>query len=489
VFLNPTGTRYILRDNTGTLRGYALSATPMDSGLGVSVAFGLVVATDDTIDVLGLTDLAGNPLFPALALPTVAQDLTEPSLDVANTTFNAVSGENNDFITVKFDRPMSPWQLLNPGNYAVNGLASLDMSGADFKFDGVDTVTITLKSGGAYDMLTGQVYNLGVDNVGSAQGTVRTTVDADLGIVAVGDSTPPDVLVGNVRLDPLVADSLVIEFTEAMSPFSLAAAANYDYNGGNLATTAQVLGMRDVRTTFAVTPAVGQNIALNVQDLAGNASGTITRAVAAADVQAPHIVSVSGLIVPGWGGDTVSVVFDEPVLTSVATNVSHYGVTSGSTTILLTGATATYTSATNTVTLHLVGGQELAASQPISVSVSGISDVSGNVMPSAVQTPGVVSGDTAPPTFKNAFVNWVVDPSGRTIDVLFSEDVNQTYAAMTTHWTCSGNQGVVGVTLLERNHARLALTSILSAAQTVSITGLPDLAGNAAGLLTIDPLE
>jgi hypothetical protein len=489
VFLNPTGTRYILRDNAGTLRGYATSVTVADSGLGVSVAFGLQVAVDDTIDVIGVTDLAGNPLFPALAVATVAQDLTEPSIVTAATTFNSVSGENNDFITVKFDRPMSPWQVLNPANYAANGATAVDTVGADYKFDGVDTVTITLKSAGSFDLLNGQVYNLGVNNVRSAQGTLRTTVDADIGIVASGDATPPSVLVGHVRLDPIVADSLVIEFTEAMSPASIATAASYDYNGGNLATSAQQLGLRDVRTTFAVTPVVGQNITFSAQDLGGNDSGMITRAVAAADAQAPHVGSVAGVIAPGWGGDVVTIVFDEPVLQSGAIQLSHYAVSSGTTSLLLTGGSATYDSTTNKVTLHLAGGQELDAAQTLSVTVSGVADLSGNVMPVPVQTTGPVSGDTTPPSFTSAFVNWVVDPTGKTIDVLFSEDVNQAFVSTTSHWICSGNQGVLNIVMLERNHARITVSAALAAAQTISMTGLPDLANNVAGQLTIDPLE
>jgi hypothetical protein len=488
-FTNPNGTRYVLRDSGGTLRAFANAATVQDEGLGVSVAFGVVVAAGDTLDVLGPTDLAGNPLFPALALPTVAEDLTQPSIDVATTTFNSVSGENNDFITVKFDRPMSPWKLLEPSNYSANGASSIDLPNADYSFDGVDTVTIRLKSSSSYDVLTGQNYNLGVNFVWSAQGTQRTTLDADIGIVAQGDSTIPNVLLGNVRLDPLVADSLVIEFTEAMSQVSLTTPGNYDYNGGNLATNAQALGLRSVRPTFAVTPVVGQNVTLSVKDLAGNDSGMITRAVAAADTLPPTIAGVAGVIAPGWGGDTVSISFDEPVPAISATALSNYTVTTGSTTLSLIGSTATYTSATNTATIHLLGGQELDATQTLTVTVSGIADVSGNVMPAPVQTIGPVSGDTTPPFFANAFVNWQVDPTGKTIDVLFNEDVDQAFASTGANWICSGGQGVFGVTMLERGHARLDIGAPLAAAQTVSMTGIDDLAHNAAGLISIDPVE
>jgi hypothetical protein len=487
---NPTGARYILRDNTGTIRGYAIGAVAQDSGLGVAVSFGLQVNVDDTIDVLELTDLAGNPMFPALSVPSVAEDLTIPSLDTGITAFTGVSGENNDFITVKFDRPMSPWQLLAPGNYVANGVNPVNFTNADYSFDGTDTVTITLKSGNAYDILsgTGGTYNLGVNNVWSAQGTQRTTVDGDIGITAVGDTTPPGVLIGKVRLDPMVANSLLIEFTEAMSPYSAALPGNYDYNGGNIATGAQLLGARVARATFAVTPQVGQNLALSVDDLSGN-TGNVTRAVTAADTQAPVIVSVAGTSTPGWGGDLVVITFDEPVPAGGAELLSHYTIKTGSTTLTLTNATATYSSITNAITIHLPGGQELDATQPLTVTVTGVSDFAGNVMPAPVQTGGPVTGDTTPPSFKSAFVNLVQDPSAKTIDVLFSEDVDQTFASTSTNWHCSGGEVVQSVTMLERNHARLVINTPLGPFDTLSITGLPDLAHNVAGMLAINPVE
>jgi hypothetical protein len=490
VNVNPTGARYILRDNTGAIRGYATGATVQDEGLGVAVSFGLQVNVDDTIDVLEVTDLAGNPLFPALGIASVAEDLGTPSLDPAITAFTGVSGENNDFITVKFDRPMSPWKLLDSSNYAANGANAVDLANADYSFDGTDTVTIKLKSGGAYDVLsgTGGTYNLGVNNVWSAQGTQRTVIDPDIGIVAGGDTTPPGVLLGKVRLDPVVADSLLIEFTEAMSPYSAGLTANYDYNGGNLATSAQLLGARVARATFAVTPQVGQNLTLTVDDLAGN-TGNVTRAVTAADNQPPHIASVSGTIAPGWGGDVVLVTFDEPVPAGGAMLLSHYTIKSGSTTLSLTNATAAYSSITNAVTIRLAGGQELDATQTLTVTVVGVADFAGNVMPAPVQTTGPVSGDTTPPSFKSAFVNLIQDASGNTIDALFSEDVDQTFASAPANWHCSGGQSVQSVTMLERNHARLVLNAPLGAFDTLSITGLADLAHNAAGALAINPIE
>jgi len=41
----------------------------------------------------------------------------------------------------------------------------------------------------------------------------------------------------------------------------------------------------------------------------------------------------------------------------------------------------------------------------------------------------------------------------------------------------------------ERNHARITLSAALGAAGTLQMTGTPDLAGNLAGTIQVDPAE
>ena len=59
--------------------------------------------------------------------------------------------------------------------------------------------------------------------------------------------------------------------------------ASYDYDGGNVPLAAEVLSPRTVRLTFAVTPVPGSDLVMDVDDRAGNASGSLTRTVSAAD--------------------------------------------------------------------------------------------------------------------------------------------------------------------------------------------------------------
>ncbi len=487
--VNPSGTRYVLRDSGGIQRGIATAAASQSSGLAASVTFGIVVAPTDTIDVLGLADLCGNPMFPALAVPTLASDTSVPALMTGSSTLAPVSGENNDVISVVFDRPMSPWTLLDPSHYTITGTGPVSLASAVWSFDGTSTVTIALRSGTNDDLQTGTGYDVSVNGVWSAQGVQRSVADVESAITATGDVTAPDVPVGRVRIDPTTANALLVEADEALDLSSAQNAANYDYDSGNIATSAVRLGVRTVRVVFAVAPVVGQDLQFTLTDLAGNVSGTITRAVTAADAVGPLVSSVAGVIRPGWGGDVVSITFSEPVTSVTALSALNYGVTSGSRTLSMTNARLVYSSVTNTVTVLFASGQELDGTAPVSVSVGNVRDHSDNVMPAPIVVGGSVSGDITAPSISSAFVDWHDDANGLVVDVLFSEDVDTSWTANSANWTASGGQTVSSVTMPERNHARVVLGSALTASQTLSITTVPDLANNVSGPLTADPIE
>ncbi|MFN0008824.1 MAG: hypothetical protein ACKVXR_13060 [Planctomycetota bacterium] len=486
---NPAGTRYILRDSGGVLRGYATSATSLDSGLGARVSFGIVVDPSDTIDVLGATDLVGNPLFPALAFATVAEDTAEPTLALGVSFLTTISGEENDVLSVTFDRPVSPYTVTDHTHYTVTGATNVEKRGFDVQFNGVDTVTLPLRSNaGDYDVLTAASYDLTAAGIRTAQGVPMSFPATEVGMVVTGDVSAPTVQVGKVRVDPTTANALLVEFREAMAEPSVTTAANYDYDSGTTPLFAEMLGPRTARLTFASQPAAGFDLAFTVEDKAGNSSGLITRTVAAADAAGPLVVSVAGSIRPGWGGDEILVSFDEPVKPSTALNASNYTVTTGGFPRSLTGASLSYSSVTSLVRIRLAGGQELLAGQPVSVGITSIQDFSGNTMSVGLQVGGSTTGDAASVAFANAFVNRRIDVNGTVVDVLFSEDVNETFVTTTSNWTATGAT-VLSVEMRERNHALLTLSAALPGAGTLQMTGVPDLAGNVSGNISIDPAE
>jgi len=489
VTTNADGTRYIVRDSLGALRGYAATATVLDEGLGVRLGYGFTIAASDTLDVLGCADLAGNPLLPALAVATVAEDTTQPSLVPGFNTLTCLSGENNDEIAIVFDRPMSPWNLFDDDRYSVTGPNGLvDLAFATFTFDGLSTVTIRLRAATNNNLVFGSSYDVSANDVWSAQGTERTIADNDVGLFVVGDSISPSVAVNDVRLDPADANSLLITVDETVKISAAANAANYDLNAGTLASSASRIAPHVIRATFGVPLVAGDVLEFNLTDLADNFSGTITRTVTSADATAPLVAGVVGTIVPGYGGDTIDVSFDEPVTSSVLP-ITNWTVLSNGTPLNLTGTRFTLVGAGNTVRLILPDTADLDANGNVSVTITTASDFAGNAFAAPVTLPGTVSGDSIAPSALPAFVNWRADPTGTTVDVWFDEEVDSAMAGAPLSWTATGGVTVQTVETLELDHYRLTLSGTLAAAGTLSITGLQDPARNAAGVLTIDPQE
>ncbi len=487
---NPTGTRFVLRDSGGVQRGLATFASIQSSGLSVRLTFGLTVDPTDTLDVIGVTDLAGNPLYPVLAHALVAEDSTAPTLLSATAT--TLSGESNDTLVLVFDRPLSPWGASSYAHYSLTtaGGGLVGLNRALFAFDGVASVTIRLAGAGASNLATGDTFTVSATGLYSAQG-VALSGSSSVGPQAIaGDLTAPSVGASSVRLDPANADSLLIEFNEALAASAAGTLANYDLNGGNLATAATLVGPRVVRATFAVTPVAGDSLDVSGADLALNASGVFTRTVQSADSTGPLVSSVAGVATSGYGGDTLSIAYSEPVKTSTAFNQANYVVTSNGAPISLSGSIPTYNSATNTVTFQLARGQELDSAASVHVSISNVQDVAGNAMPATVATTGAVTGDSSAPAIASSFVDWAVDASGATLDVGFSEDVVAAGAGSVLNWSTNGSASVSAVLRLSDNHYRVSLSAPLGAGELVSVAAISDPAGNAAGgALSSNPLE
>lgn len=486
---NADGTHYDLRDSLGALRGRPTTATVAEDGLVVRLSFGFTVGATDTLDVFGCTDLCGNPLLPAFDVATVAEDTAQPSLSTGFSTLTSVSGENNDVIEVVFDRPMSPWNLTDPGRFEVTGPSGLlNLDFATFEFDGLSTVWIRLRASTGNNLTTGANYTVSVNDVFSAQATERTSADTETPIVAVGDSTAPVVAASGVRLDPSDANSLLVTSDETVDATESAVAANYDLNSGTLATSATRIGARVVRVTFPVAPTAGDTLDFTISDLATNATGTISRVVTAADATAPLVTSVTGTIVPGYGRDYVDVVFDEPVTTAVLAG-SNWSVSSNGSPLALTGSRITMLGTSNTVRIVLGSSSDLDAAGNVSITVNSASDYSGNAIAAPVTLAGPVSGDSTPPAALQSFVNWRQDPTGTTVDVWFDEEVDSSVAGVAANWSATGGVTVSAVELLERDHYRLTLSASFGVSDTVSISNLQDPAGNAAGTLNFDPAE
>lgn len=479
-------TEYVVRDGSGLVAGQPAVVTPDADRHGATLRLGFAaVGGTHTLDVNGLADLAGNALFPVLMAPTLSEDPNEPGLAAGLSTAVTVSGEDNDVLTMRFDRAMSAWGMLDPGNFDLSDGAPVDLTGAELEFDGDDTLTIRLSSGGSPNLDTGTGYTLSADDLRSAQGVAMTSSSADL-LVAAGDAASAVQSSLRTRVDAAnPTDSVLVEFNEAVDPTEAADVSNF-LKGGVSPTTATRLGHRTVRATWAGGVSAGDQIDVTMTDLAGNVG--VTNQLAQAPVSTgPALVSVAGVIAPGFGGDRVVLTFSAPLSPAQATLLANYTLDQGGVALDLAGTSIRMSSASNQIALHLPVGVELDPFQQIHATVANVTNQDGIAMSPAGDLAGAVSGDSTPAGFAAAFVNHREDAGGLVVDVRFTEDVDTAFAEMPASFTVSGGQTVVGAELLREDVLRLTLSAPLGIGQTIGTTALPDAAGIPSGAISIAP--
>lgn len=479
-------TIYELFDSLGSSMGFPVSVTVSGDLLQISMDFGqTIVAGINTVSVRGITDLAENQLFPEENLVIAAPDVVAPALEVGVSSGLTVSGESNDRLTVVFDRTMCPWGMDDASNYVVELLGSpIDLSLASFRFDGDRTVEIDLSELGAVDLLTSSTYDVFVTGLCSAQGVPIVGTSSD-SFVAAGDSTVPTLDAGRVRLDVTdPANSILIEMSEAIRADDAIDESLVDIAAVNPDLSVRA-GLRTARASFVGGANIGDTVNVSFRDLAGNL-GIASQLAVGQDAAGPIVTSVSGEIQQGRGGDTVSITFDKPLQTGLALNSANYTIDQGGSIFDISGIVPVYVSGTNTVVFTLAEGQDLDASQQVHVTATGVTDLAGLVMTPANEL-GAVSGDVSAPALVDAFVNLRADATGRSIDVLLSEDVDPSILVLPVAWSSTGGQSVITVERLQGDVYRVFLfTAPTPGDQLTILAGIEDLAGNAAASQSVD---
>ncbi|MFT5830571.1 MAG: hypothetical protein ACI9D0_001157 [Bacteroidia bacterium] len=479
-------TIYELFDSLGSSLGFPASVTVSADLIQISINFGQsIVAGINTVSVRGLTDLAENQLFPEENLAIASPNGTAPILEVGVSTGLTVSGESNDRLTVVFDRMMCPWGMEDASNYALELLGTpIDLLSASFSFDGDRTVVIDLSELGATNLLTSSTYDVFVTGLCSAQGVAIVGTSSD-SLVAAGDSSVPTLEAGRVRMDAIdPANSILIEMSEAIQAADAVDETLVDIAAVNPDFSVRA-GMRTARASFVGGTNIGDTVNVSFRDLAGNL-GIASQLAVAQDATGPVVTAVSGTVQEGRGGDTVSITFDKPLQTGLALNSANYTIDQGGSLFDLSGLVPAYISGGNTVVFTLAEGQDLDASQQIHVTATGVTDLSGLVMTPADEL-GAVSGDASAPALLDAFVNLRADFTGRSIDVLLSEDVDPSVLVLPVAWSSTGGQSVMTVQRLQGDVYRVSLlTAPAPGDQLTILPGIEDLAGNAAGSVSVD---
>lgn len=497
--LNPVGTRFAVRDSGGLLRGYPVSATVLDGGLGVRLSYGFQIALTDELDVIGVTDLAGNPMFPALVTSILAQDPTAPAQGAAPIV-SAVSGELNDTITIDFSTDMSPWRVTDPVNYTVRtnpGGVPVALTGADIAWGGRDTVTITLLSPPGENLQAALTYDVtvNVDPSNPLRSKLGVPIAAsDTQTVAVsGDNVNgPTQGLSLTSLDTTDPNSLIVVFDEAVDETAAELFANYDYDVGNVASAAQLLSPRVLRATFGVAVQAGRSLVISpisAVDLAGNSSGGNLTLSTVSDTAGPLLGTVAGNITVGQGGDRVVITFNEQIDLVTGLDPANYTVNNGGT-LDISAATISWDSVAAAVSIALPVAVELDSTQSLSVQVANVRDASGNPMSAQVTLGGPITGDDTAPDIAAAWTNYQAASGGTVIEVLFTEDVDSAFAGDSANWSTTGTATVDSVTVVDLDHVQLQVSAALGSGVQVSlVAGLEDLARNAAPALSEPPVD
>lgn len=491
---NATGVRYIHIDSVTSFESSPQTVTSLDDGLGALLTFGSAIDTSGTLSIVGLTDLAGNLLFPVLGSPIAAEVVTAPAM-IGGPVITAVSGTENDTIDVQFNVPMGSWKLLEPSQYslAVNAGASIDLSGSDFSYDGVDTVTITLRDPNISELVASSTFDVQLnvdpnDPLRSSQGIPIAGVDTQAGVAVTGDTTSGPTAVGSrAILHPTDPNGLIVIFDETVDMSVAQTAASYAYNS-TVADQVTEYSARAVYAEFSVAVAVAGTLEIQASaavDSAGNpASGLMTLAVQD-DSAAPTILGTTAVASEGLGGDVIVIAFDEELDAATAGDRTLYTVSSGGEELRV-GA-AQYSSNDMTVTLI---PDDLPDGGTISVEVSGVTDLFGNAPVSALSDSAVASGDSVVPSIESMVVNSGFDSTRMTVDVLFSEPVPMDLPSSNLNWSSSGSGSIDAVDVIAADHVRLTLSSAVQPTDVLTLTaGLTDYAGNEAGALAFDPID
>ncbi|MEM8710589.1 MAG: Ig-like domain-containing protein, partial [Planctomycetota bacterium] len=391
--------------------------------------------------------------------------------------------------------PMGSWKLLEPSQYslAVNAGASVDLSGAGFSFDGVDTVTIALRDPNVPELAASATFDVTLnvdpsDPLRSSQGIPIAGPDTQASVAVSGDTTSGPTAVGSrAILHPTDPNGLIVIFDETVDMTAAQTAADYAYNSTVASQVTEYSG-RSVYAEFGVPVALAGTLEIQASaavDSAGNAAAGLMTLTVQDDSAAPTILTTTAIASAGLGGDLIVISFDEELDAATAGDRTLYTVTSGSETLRV-GA-ALYSSNDLTVTLI---PDDLPDGGTITVELSGVTDLFGNAPVSPLIDSAVASGDSVAPSIVSMVVNSGFDSTRRTVDVLFSEPVPMDLPSSIFNWSGSGAGSVDAVSVIAADHVRLTLSNPVQPTDVLTLAaGLTDYAGNEAGALAFDPVD
>ncbi|QDU68625.1 Ig-like domain-containing protein [Engelhardtia mirabilis] len=444
---------------------------------------GPAIPDENTFDVAGVLDVAGNAMDAITTLAVTSTDTVEPLAVGADAVGNA--GLDNDTVVVLFDDDMVPADVEDPSHWTIESPVgtALDTSAATISYSVTQRrATLTFDGGDGIDFFVDDDFSVAVADVRDLGGNTITPGTLD-GTVDV-ERRQPSIDSVYVRNSPQDNRVVVVFDEPVMEPDSFVTAELEDGADALLGVPAAVawdaMTPREIEFTFSqvVTPGVYEINLRGVLDTAGNPFFAVeNRGISAQDSSELGLGGASAVTsLSGEANDTLTVGFDRRPSGWNLTDLSFYSLTDGGGAVDLTGTELEFDGAT-TVTLHLPAGIDLQTGDGYTLSIDGLETAQGVVMSGPDAAVIVAAGDAVAPGL--AVGRTRLDPadSANSVIVEFDEAVDLTGAVDVTNFEISGTDATTATVVGPRS-VHLSFAGGVVVSDTVDVT-IDDLAGNA----------
>jgi hypothetical protein len=474
--LDPDGTTTVIEFDravtTLTVSNFATDAEATPTAVTLDGEFATVVwsARVGPASQVSLTGVAG-----ASAHAVTTTDDSAPSYEVLAATQG--EGLGADVIEIQFSGPrVDPLQVVEGGNWLLEiGSSDFPLSASDFDFD-VEQQTLTITTDSTANLHAD--FNLRVSGLVSVADTAVSAA-AEPG-EASGDAVPPTLVSAEQKLAQDEFGRVVeFEFSEAMDPAFSAQLVNF--TSGFLVFPTQVTQPTPevLRVRFAAPIVPGQDTVslFGLVDAHGNALGNGAQAIAAATTVDndfdgdPELRTVSGV-----GGDQLVAVTVQALDPDTAEDPDSWELEIDGAPVALEESMLDYDLLEKTLTIAL--DEDVLNGVDFELVSVGAIDVDGEAF--EAEFDGFADGDVVLPLLTEALQNRASDETGETLDLSFSEELEETSAELVGNYALSGGLTVTSAVLLgDASVVRLSLDGpAVPGVHTLDVSGLSDPAGN-----------
>ncbi len=422
-----------------------------------------------------------------LAVPDVSSAfIAVTSSNTAAPTFaitaaTQVVGLGSDTISVQFSGPrVIESEAENANNWTMKiGSTTLPLTGSVFTLDNLTQVL---------SITTGLQANLHANFTLAAKASLHSVSDislatTDIAGVATGDAVVPTLTSVEQNLSEDEFGRVIdLTFSEAMDPLFCAVLSNFGGTNPDVATTFAQPSEDVLRVTFnnPILPGVNTIDLENIVDAHGNAFVDQNVAVVAGSTVANSFSSPPTVTtVEGQGGDLLEVEFVQSIDPDDASNPAKWTleIPTGNP-LNLANCLFTYDMPSKTLSIELDVDVSNGATFTFEPTLGDEPlDVDGETFTDSLA--GLVSGELSLPTVVTARQNRSFDPTGKTLDVTFSEALDQASAETMPNWSIAGHVVQSATLLPSLTVVRVAFdVFVLPGTDTLDVSAIEDLAGN-----------